>query len=413
MRRSLVLRYSLASGISVALIALSAASPANAAAPAAPSVTTGSVSAVSPNSVTVSGSVNPNGASTTWYVEYGPSGGSGFPAHTSIHDAGAGTVPEALSASLSGLSPATTYRYRFVATNSSGSVDGTAGIVNTTAAPAVVTSAASQLSASGATLNGIVNPEGATTSWYFEYGLTTSYGSRTSGRTLAQSPNNFNVSAKLSSLAPRSTYHYRIVASSVSGTTRGADAQFTTGLSVTLNTSTSEVVYGGLATLSGKVASGHSGVAVTLLGERFDQSSYSALASVSTTNGGYWSYQSRPVARTSFEASAEGGVSSPVLVGVRPAVFLSVLRSGSLLTRVVAATSFGSHVLQLQRLSHGLWATWKSVRLNSLGKAHFSTVLPIGRTTIRMAIGPFVPGIDQASPGYLAGFSRSKVYVRQ
>lgn len=86
--------------------------------------------------------------------------------------------------------------------------------------------------------------------WYFEYGLATSHGARTTSRALGANPNNVYVAAALSDLAPRSTYHYRIVAISASGTTRSADSRFTTGLSVALNTSPSDVVYGGFATLS-------------------------------------------------------------------------------------------------------------------------------------------------------------------
>jgi len=59
----------------------------------------------------------------------------------------------------------------------------------------------------------------------------------------------------------------------------------------------------------------------------------------------------------------------------------------------------------------GTWVMWKSVRLSQNGVATFATALPKGRTTIRMAIGPFIVGIDQAAPGYLAGFSRTLTYL--
>ncbi len=50
--------------------------------------------------------------------------------------------------------------------------------------PLVTTGAASGVGATTATLNGTVDPQGLTTTTYFEYGSTTSYGSRTATQTL-------------------------------------------------------------------------------------------------------------------------------------------------------------------------------------------------------------------------------------
>ena len=47
-------------------------------------------------------------------------------------------------------------------------------------APVAATGAASLVAQTGATLNGTVNPRGSATSWQFEFGPTTSYGSTTS-----------------------------------------------------------------------------------------------------------------------------------------------------------------------------------------------------------------------------------------
>jgi hypothetical protein len=120
-----------------------------------------------------------------------------------------------------------------------------------------------------------------------------------------------------------------------------------------------------------------------------------------------------PSARTTYEAVANGGTSSPVVVSVRPAVYVTLVSGGRITTHVTAGISFANHVLQLQRLSEGNWVQWKQVRLNSNAKVTFSTSLPVGRTSIRMAIGPFVLGIDQAAPGYLSGFSRSVTYIER
>ncbi|MBI3604739.1 MAG: hypothetical protein HY202_01780 [Nitrospirae bacterium] len=93
--------------------------------------------------------------------------------------------------------------------------------------PTVVTGSASSLSQTGATLNGTVNPNGYTTSVWFEYGLSTTYGSSTSTQyfsgTLVGA-----VSAVISGLSPNTIYHFRIDATNSAGTNRGLDFTFTT-----------------------------------------------------------------------------------------------------------------------------------------------------------------------------------------
>ena len=363
--------------------------------------------------MTVHGDVNPNGATTTWHFEDGLSTSTTYGAKTAGRDAGNGTTAVAVARTLTGLSPATSYRYRLVGSNSVGATFGVDGIFNTSAAPSVVTGAASHLTATAGTLNAVINPQALATNWYFEYGTTTKYGSKTPTNTLAASPNSANVSAGISGLVATTTYHFRVVATSTAGTTVGADATLITGLPVTLNASLSTVIYGGFVTLSGAVASGRSGIHVTIESQAYAQPAFTGLASVTTGAGGVWSYPAQPTMFTTYKAIAAGGTSSPIIVSVRPAVSLRTVAAGRLSTQVVGAVSFASHILQLQRLSKGLWVTWKSVLLNRSAKATFSTSLPVGHTAIRMAIGPLVLGVNQAATGYLAGFSSSVNYLRK
>src|SRR5919201_6217055 len=166
-------RHLLAAGVlTAALIGAPAAAAAG-----APTVVTGPVTSVGPTTATVSGSVNPNGAATTWWVEYGTT--TGYGKQTSMTSAGSGTSAVAVSASITGLKAGTTYHYRFVAKNSAGTTNGADGILTTSSAPVAVTGSASSITATGATLNGTVNPGGRDTMWHFEYGTTTSYGSST------------------------------------------------------------------------------------------------------------------------------------------------------------------------------------------------------------------------------------------
>jgi hypothetical protein len=94
--------------------------------------------------------------------------------------------------------------------------------------PIVVTHAASGISATAATLNATVNPDGENvTDCHFEYGTTTAYGSSVPCGSLPGSGNSpVAVSASVSSLTTGSTYHFRISATNAAGTNLGHDASF-------------------------------------------------------------------------------------------------------------------------------------------------------------------------------------------
>ncbi len=199
---------------------------AGSAAAAAPSAITGPVTSVGPTTATATGTVNPGGQATTWYVEYGTS--TSYGTKTANVSAGSGTANTAVSASLTGLTAGTTYHYRVVATNSSGTDQGADGIFTTSAGPVAVTGSATSVTTTTATLNGTVDPNGRATAWYFEYGTSTSYGSKTAERSAGSGTSTAGVSAAVSGLTRGRLYHYRLVATSDAGTSRGADQTFST-----------------------------------------------------------------------------------------------------------------------------------------------------------------------------------------
>jgi uncharacterized delta-60 repeat protein len=96
------------------------------------------------------------------------------------------------------------------------------------AAPSVSTGSATAVKTGSATLNGAVNPNGLPTTYYFEYGKTTAYGSDISGAALSTASSSEPVSVPLTGLAPSTTYHYALVAANADGTTVGADQTFKT-----------------------------------------------------------------------------------------------------------------------------------------------------------------------------------------
>ena len=95
-------------------------------------------------------------------------------------------------------------------------------------APAVATGAAGGIGQTQATVAGTVNPNGAATTWWVEYGLGSTYGSQTIAQNLASGTSPVSVSASLSGLVAGTTYHYRVAARNPTGTTYGSDATLLT-----------------------------------------------------------------------------------------------------------------------------------------------------------------------------------------
>src|SRR5262249_46905356 len=106
---------------------------------------------------------------------------------------------------------------------------------STGSAPTATTGTASTVTATAATLNGTVNPNGLTTTAFFQWGTTTAYGNTTASLALGSGTSTVAAFAQLSGLLPNTTYHFRIVASSSQGTTNGLDGSFTTGGATSLS----------------------------------------------------------------------------------------------------------------------------------------------------------------------------------
>ena len=116
----------------VALVA-ALALPAAAHAAGAAKVSTGNAREVSYGSVTLTGTVNPNGSNASYYFQYGPT--KAYGGQTAIADAGAGTSAVNVRLPVSGLQPITVYHYRLVAVNGSGATIGGDRTVTTSKVP--------------------------------------------------------------------------------------------------------------------------------------------------------------------------------------------------------------------------------------------------------------------------------------
>jgi phosphodiesterase/alkaline phosphatase D-like protein len=194
---------------------------------ALPVATTGAASSITASSANLNGTVNPHGADTTYYFQYGTSTTYGNSAPIQAGNAGSGSSAVSVPTAITGLNGSTMYHYRLVAGNINGNSYGRDRTL-TTAGPGVTTGTASNVSSTRAHLTGTVNPKNAATQYYFEYGLDTGYGNATPTADLASGNTLVRVAADLSGLNPSLTYHYRLVATNANGTTLGADKPFTT-----------------------------------------------------------------------------------------------------------------------------------------------------------------------------------------
>jgi hypothetical protein len=178
-------------------------------------------------SVTLAGSVNPAGLPvTSCEFEYGTetSYGTVVPCEPSP---GSGSGLIEVHADVSGLTPLTRYHYRVVAANANGSSPGIDHTFTAPARPRVSGESVFGVSAGSATFAGQVNPDGANTTYRFEYGLSTVYGESVSGDA-GSGVGDVEVSAHPQDLQPGVTYHYRLIAENPIETVMGEDHTFTT-----------------------------------------------------------------------------------------------------------------------------------------------------------------------------------------
>jgi len=193
----------------------------------APAVVASAATNVASFSATLNGSVDPHGLTTTVYFQYGTTTSYGL---TTAQQSQVGNTYRNISANISGLAANTTYHFRIVATNSAGTTYGHDRAFTTltaTGPPVVATNPATYVASFSATLNGTIDPHGLTTSVYFQYGTSTSYGLTTTPQN--ESGNTYrDISGHVTGLSASTTYHFRIVATNSAGTTYGADRTFTT-----------------------------------------------------------------------------------------------------------------------------------------------------------------------------------------
>jgi WD40-like Beta Propeller Repeat len=113
-----------------------------------------------------------------------------------------------------GLSPDSSYFFRLQASNKNGVNPGEESQDRElhTPGPGIHSTSASEVSATSATLNATIDPNGSPTSYYFQYGHSSAYEAQTAPVPLGAGKGDIGVNRHVQGLAPLSEYHYRVVA---------------------------------------------------------------------------------------------------------------------------------------------------------------------------------------------------------
>lgn len=203
-----------------------------------PTVTTDAATNILGNCADLNGTVNPNSFETVAWFDWGVD--TTYGSQTVTVQMGSGTAASALTEKICGLADGT-YHYRAVASNGGDMVFGgdqsfaiSGGNGNTNVPVSfpglstVTTEPASAVTGVSATLHATINPEGAETQGYFEWGLDTTYGNTTAFQALGSGFGDAAIQADLTGLTENTAYHFRAVGFNSFGTTVGADQVFTT-----------------------------------------------------------------------------------------------------------------------------------------------------------------------------------------
>jgi hypothetical protein len=182
------------------------------------------------NSAILGASINSDERDTTYFFEYGETTTYGASVPVPAEDIGSGASPVSVPGSeITGLKLDTTYHYRVVAHNEEGTVNGSDQTFKTLPAILIPNAGVSNATASSATFEGELNPLGSDTTYRFEYGTSTAYGTSVPvpDASVGSGITPVAVSVHIQGLKPGTLYHVRLAAQNQNGAVDSEDVEFT------------------------------------------------------------------------------------------------------------------------------------------------------------------------------------------
>jgi hypothetical protein len=186
---------------------------------------------VSGTGATLLGTVNPRGAATQAWFEFGTDPTLEVSSATPTKSAGSGTADVALIETVGGLTPNTRYFFRAVSSGVGGTARGAILSFLTPRPPTVTTADIDPTVYQNYTIRGFVTPNGNATDAWFQYGTAATLATflETSKQAVGNGLIPVTAAAPISGLQPFTTYYFRAVASNVGGTAAGSIVSFRTG----------------------------------------------------------------------------------------------------------------------------------------------------------------------------------------
>jgi hypothetical protein len=188
-------------------------------------------------SATLKALIDPDGRETTYTFEYGETASYGTSIPIPPAAIGSGEAFAPVAAELSGLKVGTSYHYRVSATNEFGTVPSADETFSTLPAVLIETESASNVAATSATLEALIDPLGSSATCEFQYVTDASFhaGGYAAAVTVpcpaglgeGEGEPGVPTSVHVQGLTANTTYHYRVKATSFA-TVEGADHTFTT-----------------------------------------------------------------------------------------------------------------------------------------------------------------------------------------
>jgi opacity protein-like surface antigen len=270
------------------------------------------------------------------------------------------------------------------------------------AVPTATTGNANSITQTTAKLHGTVKPNKENSTWHFEFGTTTAYGTNTPEQgPITAGSGSTGVATDVGGLAPGTMYHYRLVATNASGSIPGRDRTFTTRSAVSLNASKQAANFNDNVTLSGQVfGTAVAGITVTLQENPYPFGGWSDVATTTTDASGNYQFIRQLKTHTGWRVVAQtkpAGSSVPAFVLQQDTVTLKANTTRPKRRHTVLFTGFALPArvgapVYVQRLGKRGWRTVLTAKLAPTPVADTVSYAVRLRHVVSGVYRAFVPG---------------------